>query len=47
MRDGLVSPLNIPAWRDFPLHERLATLVRLTVAVDNDAKALALGEGWV
>ena len=42
----LVSPLNIPAWRDFPLRRRLATLTGLPTFVDNDAKALALGEGW-
>jgi glucokinase len=42
-----VSPLNIPAWRGFPLRARLAELVGVPVAVDNDAKALALGEGWV
>jgi glucokinase len=42
-----VSPLNIPGWRDFPLRERLATLTGLGVHVDNDAKALARGEGWV
>jgi len=41
-----VSPLNIPAWRGFPLRDRLADLVALPVTVDNDAKALALGEGW-
>jgi glucokinase len=41
-----VSPLNIPGWRDFPLQSRLETLVRLPTVVDNDAKALALGEGW-
>ena len=41
-----VSPLNIPAWRDFPLRARLAALTDLPVFVDNDAKALALGEGW-
>ncbi|HEY8523314.1 MAG TPA: ROK family protein [Acidimicrobiales bacterium] len=41
-----VSPLNIPAWRDFPLRRRLRDLVGLPVYVDNDAKALALGEGW-
>ena len=40
-----VSPLNIPAWRDFPLRSRLAALTGLPVFVDNDAKALALGEG--
>lgn len=41
-----VSPLNIPAWRDFPLRSRLAELTALPTFVDNDAKALALGEGW-
>ena len=41
-----VSPLNIPAWRGFPLRQRLADHLGLPVAVDNDAKALALGEGW-
>ena len=42
-----VSPLNIPAWRDFPLRSRLVEYLELPVSVDNDAKALALGEGWV
>src|SRR4029077_6626602 len=41
-----VSPLNIPAWRGFPLRARLADHCGLPVLVDNDAKALALGEGW-
>lgn len=41
-----VSPLNIPAWRSFPLRARLAAHLGMPVAVDNDAKALALGEGW-
>ena len=42
-----VSPLNIPAWRDFPLRSRLAELTGLPAFVDNDAKALALAEGWL
>ncbi len=42
-----VSPLNIEAWRSFPLRSRLAELTGLATFVDNDAKALALGEGWV
>jgi glucokinase len=42
-----VSPLNIGAWRDFPLRARLGTAIGLPVSVDNDAKALALGEGWL
>jgi len=41
-----VSPLNIHGWRRFPLRARLADLVGVEVTVDNDAKALALGEGW-
>lgn len=42
-----VSPLNIEAWRGFPLRARLSELTGLRTFVDNDAKALALGEGWV
>lgn len=42
-----VSPLNIAGWRSFPLRARLAELTGLPTYVDNDAKALALGEGWV
>jgi glucokinase len=41
-----VSPLNIPGWRAFPLRRRLHEALALPVHVDNDAKALALGEGW-
>ena len=41
-----VSPLHLPAWRDFPLRSRLAEATGLPTFVDNDAKALALGEGW-
>jgi glucokinase len=43
----LISPLNIPGWRDFPLRTRLAELTGLPTWVDNDAKALALADGWV
>ncbi len=42
-----VSPLNILAWRDFPLLDRLTEAVGVPVAIDNDAKALALAEGWL
>jgi glucokinase len=44
-RGELVSPLNIPGWRDFPLKSRLHGLTGLPTFVDNDAKALALAEG--
>ena len=40
-----VSPLNIRAWRAFPLRQRLAGRTGLATRVDNDAKALALAEG--
>lgn len=43
----LLSPLNISVWRDFPLQERLSDALQMPVVVDNDAKALALAEGWV
>lgn len=42
-----VSPINIGGWREFPLRERLIESTGLPVAVDNDAKALALAEGWL
>ncbi|HLZ27740.1 MAG TPA: ROK family protein [Chloroflexota bacterium] len=44
---GFVSPLNIPIWRHgFPLLDRLAAAFDRPCVVDNDAKALALGERW-
>ena len=42
-----MSPVNIPAWRDFPLLDRLVDRVGLPTFIDNDAKALALAEGWL
>jgi glucokinase len=42
-----VSPVNIPAWRDFPLLDRLGSTTGLATFIDNDAKALALAEGWM
>ena len=47
-RSGVhVSPLNIPGLREFPLPARLSRDTGLDVYVDNDAKALALGEWWM
>lgn len=44
---GAVSPVNIPAWRQFPI---TATLADLTggrpVALAGDAQCMALGEHW-
>jgi glucokinase len=46
---GLVSPLNIPAWRSFPLRQRLAERFGATgipVRVHNDAICMTAGEQW-
>jgi glucokinase len=44
---GLVSPLNIPAWRGFPLRQRLAgRYPGIAVRVHNDAVCVAAGEHW-
>ncbi|HEV7861378.1 MAG TPA: ROK family protein [Acidimicrobiia bacterium] len=42
-----LTPVHIPAWRDFPLRRRMEEATGLPVFVDNDAKAVALAEGWV
>jgi glucokinase len=43
---GLVSPLNIVAWRDFPLRDRMREHVGgvVPVVLRNDAVAMAIGE---
>lgn len=46
MGGATVSPVNIPQWRGFPLADRLTEALGLGVAVDNDAKAIAIAEGW-
>jgi glucokinase len=42
-----LSPVHIPAWREFPLRRRMEEATGVAVFVDNDAKAVALAEGWV
>ncbi len=42
--EGIVSPLHIPVWQDFPLRARLEAALDLPAVLDNDAKAFALGE---
>lgn len=41
-----VSTLSIPSWREFALRSSLARLTGLATFVDNDAKAVVLGEAW-
>jgi glucokinase len=44
---GLVSPLNMPAWRSFPLRARLRERFGgIPVRVHNDAICLVAGEHW-
>ncbi len=44
---GLLSPLNIPGWRAFPLLARIAAkLPGVPVRIHNDAICLALAEHW-
>ncbi|MDA0636428.1 ROK family protein [Nonomuraea sp. MCN248] len=44
---GVVSPLNIPGWRGFPLRARLAErFPGVPVRVHNDAICLAVAEHW-
>jgi glucokinase len=44
---GSVSPVNVPAWRDFPIRDRVAALVPgLPVRLGGDGLCMALGEHW-
>lgn len=42
-----VSPINLPAWYNFELGQRLLAHLGLPVFGDLDAKSLALSEGWL
>ena len=44
---GTISPVNIPAWRDFPVRDRVAGLVDgVPVRLAGDGLCMALGEHW-
>jgi len=44
---GVVSPLHIPSWRDFPLRARIQRRYSsVPVHVHNDAVCVAIGEHW-
>ncbi len=45
-RTGTASPVNMPAWRGFPLRERLAERYRLPVTMLGDAVGVAVAEHW-
>lgn len=42
-----VFPINIPAWKGFPLRSEVAGMVAAPVFGDLDAKAFAMAEGWL
>lgn len=45
---GQVSPLNLPAWRDFPLRARLRDrYAGVPVRLVNDAVTMVIGEHWL
>ena len=50
---GLVSPLNLPSWRDFPLRDRIAALVaslhgtEVPTVLRMDGECITLAEHWV
>jgi Transcriptional regulator/sugar kinase len=52
-RDGLVSPLNVPNWRDYPMRSFVASVVSRVVGSDPpvhlemDGIAIAMAEHWV
>jgi len=45
VRGEAVSPVNLPAWRDFPLRALVQQATGLHTFLDGDGKALALAEG--
>ena len=40
----VLNPPNLPCWRNFPLVEKIASIYRVPVKLDNDANAAALAE---
>jgi len=45
--DGTISPVNIPAWRGFPIRDRVAGVVEgVPVRLAGDGLCMALGEHW-
>ncbi|MFC6094291.1 ROK family protein [Saccharothrix lopnurensis] len=45
---GTVGPINVPAWRGFPLRDRVADLLPgVPVELAGDGPCMALGEHWL
>ena len=48
VESGLVSPLNLPAWRDYPLRAQIQALFPdVPVTLRMDGECIALAEHWV
>ena len=48
LASGTISPINIPAWRRFPVRDRVAaTLPGVPVRLGGDGVCMALGEHWL
>ncbi|OBK14550.1 ROK family protein [Mycobacterium asiaticum] len=48
LASGTVSPVNIPAWRRFPLRDRIAEAVPgVPVRLAGDGVCMAVGEHWI
>ncbi len=45
-RGVLIAPPNLPDLNGFPLREFLQRKISLSIAIENDANAFTLGEGW-
>ena len=45
-RGVLIAPPNLPDLNGFPLREFLKERISLPIAIENDANAFTLGEGW-
>ncbi len=45
---GLISPLNLPSWRDYPLRDQIAALVpEVPVSLRMDGECITIAEHWV
>jgi len=48
VQEGLVSPLNLPAWRGYPLRDLVVSLLPdVPVVLRMDGQCIALAEHWV
>jgi glucokinase len=47
LEPGLVSPLNLPSWRDYPLRDLVHDVSGLPVTLRMDGEAITLAEHWL